>query len=227
MTPVESLKHDLSSEMEIEQLFQKHIIDGSSYYFREVLSDRNKEYELRHALANLLDLSINDATIVGSGKLGFSVKNEKFLRFDERFAQTRIPKHKSDIDIAIVSRKLFDQQAALIFNMSRHFSSDWANQNWQFNYYYSDQISLNKYGIDSLFNFYAKNIARGWLRQDYTPNQYINAIPWKQVQDEWFTKIKRKISIAIYSDWNYLKHYQMDNFLNLRQKTQNLEILNG
>lgn len=219
-----ALKADLVSEMEIEQLFQKHIIDGPSYFFRERLSDLNQEYVLRHELAQLLNLSINDIVIVGSAKLGFSVKDEKFLTFDERFTRTSKSKNRSDIDIAVVSRKLFDSQAELIFEISRHFDINWEHHNWKHNVYYPDDDALRQKGIASLFQSYTANLARGWLRVDYSPSTYINAIHWKKWSEKWREHLDRKIGIAIYSDWHYLKHYQMDNLKNLRLKTKRLEM---
>lgn len=151
-----SIKADLISAMEIEQLFQKHIIDGTSYFFRDFLNDGNKEYILRHEFSELLGLSINDIVIVGSAKLGFSVKNEKFAKFDERFSNTYKPAHKSDIDIAIVSRKLFDRETETIYDISRHFSQAWIDENWRHNVYYHDDSKLKQNNIDSIFNNYTK-----------------------------------------------------------------------
>lgn len=220
-----SLKADLISEMDIEQLFQKHIIDGRSYYFSDNIKNVNKEYLMRHEIAQLLGISIHDIVIVGSAKLGFSVKNEKFTKFDERFARTSKKRNRSDIDIAVVSRKLFDAQTELIFKICDHFDSTWEYQNWQTNFYYPDEQALQQKGIPSLMQNYVLNLARGWLRIDYTPNIYINSVPWKDLLQKWSDDLERKVAIAIYSDWHYLKHYQMDNLEILREKTRKLEIL--
>jgi len=221
---LEALKADLVSEMEIEQLFQKHIVDGTSYFFSENIKDINKEYVLRHELAQLLNLSINDIVIVGSAKLGFSVKDEKFLRFDERFIATNKKKNRSDIDIAIVSRKLFESQTELIFNICDHFDGIWEYQNWRYNLYYPDEQTLRQKGGHSLLQKYVMNLARGWFRVDYSPSIYINSAPWKKLVRKWSDALDRQIAIAIYSDWRYLKHYQMKNLETLRIKTRRLEI---
>lgn len=210
--------------MEIERLFQKHVIDGTSYFFREFLSEIDQEYELRDDLACALGLNINDVVIVGSAKLGFSVKNAQFVKFDEKYKKKRLNKNKSDIDIAIANKRLFDEQAALIFEMSRHFSSGWIEDKWITNAYYPDGLKGKDALSQSLYINYAKYLARGWLRPDYTPNLYIDQIPWKSTTNRWFGKLKRKVSIGLYSDWHYLKHYQMDNLINLRAKAKALEI---
>lgn len=226
MESIAKLNSDLISYVPIEQLFQKHIIDGSSFLFREIIKDEDKEYVLRHELAEALQLSINDIVIVGSAKLGFSVKDLNFVKFDGKFTETKQVRNKSDIDIAVVSRFLFDQEAQRIYDMSRHFSKAWIKSNWKFNHFYSTGGRLQSTGVQSLFNAYTMNIARGWLRQDFSPNAYIDIVPWKTVSDKWYRNIGRKISIAVYADWRYLKNYQMDHLNTLREKARN-GILNG
>ena len=226
MTLQQKIRTDLASDMEIEQLFQKHVVDGTSFFFREFLGNIDQEYELRHEIASILNLSINDVVIVGSAKLGYSVKNSQFIKFDGKYEKTPQNKNKSDIDIAIANKQLFDQQAALIFEISRHFDSEWIEEKWQTNAYYQNGLQGRDAVSSSLYINYAKYLARGWLRPDYTPNLYIEQIPWKNVTSKWFAKLQRKISIGLYSDWYYLKHYQMDNLINLRAKERTLEIPN-
>jgi hypothetical protein len=218
------LRADLISAMDIEQVFQKHIVDGPSYFFGELLNEKNTEYALRHSLAQHLGVSINDVIIVGSAKLGFSVKTEKFLKFDERYVRTDKKKNKSDIDVAIISRSLFDQETKLIFEISRHFDGNWEYSNWRHNLYYTDDAALSQKGITSLYQSYVENVARGWLRVDYSPTTYINSISWRSLTDNWRQKLDRKIAVAIYSEWHYLKHYQMDNLSNLRIRVRDLKI---
>lgn len=224
MALISNISKDLVSDMNIEQLFQKHIIDGSSYFFQEFLKEGDQEYQLRHDIAVALKININDIVIVGSAKIGFSIKDENFNKFDDKFSKTYKVSHKSDIDIAIVNKTFFDQQTALIFEMSRHFSADWIDDKWIENLYYQDERVRKGKAIDPLFQSYTKYIARGWLRPDFTPNNYINQIPWKGTVDKWFPLLNRKINVGLYSDWYYLKHYQMDHLLKLRIKMQKLEI---
>lgn len=224
MSSSEEITTDLTSDMNIEQIFQKHVVDGTSYLFREVEKDGNLEYALRQQIAIAVDVSINDVVIVGSAKMGFSLKSEKFVKFDEKYRNSSLKRNRSDIDIAIVSRKLFDRQSEYLYQLSRHFSEEWIDQNWLYNVYYPDDKTIKMKGLGSLFTNYVKYIARGWLRVDFLPNIYINELPWKAVSESWYQSIGRKISIGIYSDWYYLKHYQMDNLQSLRDKFLKLEI---
>ncbi|NVI82911.1 hypothetical protein [Janthinobacterium sp. BJB401] len=227
MTSANGIALDLASDMDIEQLFQKYVVDGTSYFFRDFLKDVDQEYQLRHDLAAALKISINDVVIVGSAKLGFSIKNHNFSKFDERYQKNPVNKNKSDVDIAIVSKKIFDQQTELIFETSRHFSPEWIEEKWIDNIYYPSDRERRMKGLDPIFQNYTKYISRGWLRPDFTPNIYINQSPWKTSVDNWYGRLQRKISIGLYSEWYYLKHYQMDNLISLRIKTKQMEISHG
>ena len=226
MDSTDRLRSDLISQIPIEQLFQKYIVDGPSFLFENIINNKDREYILRHDISSALGLSINDIVIVGSAKLGFSVKNLNFLSFDERYKETREIRDKSDIDIAIVSRFLFEQETQRIYDMSRHFSREWIREHWTYNRYYPSRDRLKKISTRSIFNAYTMNIARGWLRQDYSPNTYIDTLPWKTISDNWYRSLGRKVSIAVYSDWKYLKNYQMDH-LDLLRNSARTGVLNG
>ncbi|MDP2143758.1 MAG: hypothetical protein Q8J80_06450 [Gallionella sp.] len=211
----ESLQADLTSIIPIEQVFQKHVVDGSSYFFKERLQKIDWEYELRHELAKSLDVSINDVIIVGSAKLGFSLKTEEFNQFDFKFSNTKNPRDLSDIDIAVVNRKLYDKTIEQVFHLSRHFEKDWIEKNWKMNAFYKIPDNLHKR--------YALYLAKGWLRPDLLPSSFYDVAPWRPVCDDWRVKLRRKIALGFYSDWLYLKHYQMDNLDRLRNQLNSLE----
>lgn len=214
----DSLKADLISEMEIEQIFQKHVVDGPSYFFTNILNQKNLEYELRHELAHTLSVSINDVIIVGSAKLGYSLKSEIFQTFDQKFRDSRLPKDKSDIDIAIINRRFYERSVEEIYHLSRHFNEGWIRENWRTNVFYRQPSELH-------IN-YALYLARGWMRPDFLPNVYFDQAAWRPVCDAWYRKLsRRKLSVGIYSDWIYLKHYQMDNLSRLKEKISKLEVM--
>jgi hypothetical protein len=224
MTLSANINFDLVSNMELEQIFQKHIVDGSSYFFREFVKEPNLEYELRHDISSELSISLNDVIIVGSAKIGFSVKNHNFSKFDSKYEKNPINKNKSDLDIAIINRRLFDKEVEEIYEMSRHFSKEWIEEKWKTNIFYNSENDLRRKGLDALFLCYTQYVARGWLRPDFCPDTYLNRLPWKNQVDQWGNRFKRKLSIGLYSDWYYLKHYQMDNLANLRIKIKGLEL---
>lgn len=215
MAALDQLKEDLASDMESEQVFQKHVVDGSSFYFSTSEANNNDEYCLRHDIARDCQASINDVVIIGSAKLGFSVKDSSFRRFDEKFHTSRNPRDKSDIDIAIINSRLFETLTEQIFHLSCHFNQEWIQKNWRTNQYYV--------GEKSLFHEYTKYLARGWLRPDFLPNIYISETPWGDTCKSWTDRLGRKVNVGIYSNWTYLKHYHMDHLEILRAKIQTVE----
>lgn len=211
------LRTDLVSSMPIEQIFQKHLIDGPSYFFKEHREKPNEEYELRHDLSKSLEISINDIVIVGSAKLGFSVKTANFHKFDYKYSCSGNRNDRSDIDVAIVNRKLFEAIAERIFHMSRHFDNRWIEEYWKIN-------PFNRRPTD-LFPKYTKYLAQGWLRPDLMPGTWLAHADWMNICNNWYKKLdNRRVSVGFYSDWTYLKHYQMDNLIALQQRVKGLEI---
>jgi hypothetical protein len=53
-------------------IVQKHIIEDETFFFKEII--KGKEFDFKKDIANILDVHIRDVVIVGSGKLGFSLK---------------------------------------------------------------------------------------------------------------------------------------------------------
>lgn len=212
----QNLQDDLLRDMDAESVFQKHVVDGPCIFFSTTTGGRNQEYELRKAIADSTCTSIHDAIIIGSAKLGFSVKTEEFLKFDAKYEKSRNIHHKSDIDVALINRKYFDEVAEEIYHLSCHFDEAWIKYYWQTNQYYT--------GEKNLFLEYSKYIARGWLRPDFMPNAYLKEAAWTSPCNLWLEKLERKVSIGIYSNWTYLKHYHMDHLQKLRSKIAALEI---
>lgn len=89
---LEDFKADLNSLTAI-QIVRKHILIGGCF----ALSDE-QHYQLKEAVCEHFKIEFNNVFLVGSGKLGFSVKAEKrFQAFSD----------ESDIDIAVISTELF------------------------------------------------------------------------------------------------------------------------
>ena len=213
----DKLKKDLGDDMDSERAFQKHVVDGASHLFNILPNSIDEEYQLRHEIAVATQTSINDVIIVGSAKLGFSVKTEKFLLFDSKFKSTGNTRDKSDVDIAIVNKDCFERVAEAIYHLSSHFSKEWIRRNWV----------TNQYNVDGapLFHEYSHYHTKGWLRPDYMPNAYLAEASWPQVCEKWRVFLNRKVSIGIYTNWTYLKHYHMDNLDILKAKIKTLEIV--
>lgn len=213
----DKLKHDLTSGMDIERVFQKHVVDGASHVFGIPPNFADEEYELRHDFAVATSTSINDVILVGSAKLGFSVKSTQFSEFDSTYSETNSIRDRSDIDIALVNATLFERVAEEIFHLSRHFDRDWINDKWRTNQFNREP----KY----LFTAYAEYLTRGWLRPDFMPNDYLDIATWHPVCARWRRRLNRSVSIGIYSNWIYLKYYHMDHLKKLQAKLTTMEII--
>lgn len=87
-------KHDLTNLNSI-QIVRKHIFNGDTH-----LLDNDKYYQLKEDICEHFDVEFNDVLIVGSGKLGFSIKPQR------RYGEFN---NESDIDIAVVSTTLFQK----------------------------------------------------------------------------------------------------------------------
>ncbi|MCL9656272.1 hypothetical protein L2088_16325 [Pseudomonas protegens] len=214
----DNLKQDLISEKDMEIIFQRHIIEGKSFYFNDILRSPEREFELRRELSHALKISIRDTLIVGSAKIGFSIKTHDFTKFDDKFKKTSQRKHKSDIDIAIVSQKLFDELSEQLYKFTRHYDRDWISENWRINNYYSTIDPTKSKLPDNFFYYYAK----GWFRPDYLPESF--PPPWKETVSKWRDILNRKISIGLYRDWKHLKNYQTDHLEKIKYKIKEMEI---
>lgn len=209
--------NDIMKLPSIERVFQKHIIDGPSYFFEHVVQKVDDEYHFRDELARSIDVHINDIMIVGSAKLGFSIKSKELALFDARFESTKALSDRSDIDIAIINKDFFDRTTRHIFSLSRRYERAWIDENWTLNDFYK----FLEDDEDSIFQRYCKYIAMGWLRPDLLPLQYHQNAPWGEVVSKWKKKYsQRKISIGIYSDWFYLKNYQIKSLETLKSKLE-------
>lgn len=173
---------------------QKHLLDGSSHFFNN--NPNVDEFLFKKDLANSLNVHLREVVIVGSGKLGFSIKPDKdepsFYQFNE-FDNNK----KSDLDIAIISSTLFDQQ---LINIYEYTSS------------YINRAIWNK---DTDRNSFAKYILKGWLKPEYTPNLYKISSELQEIQSKYKMNFGRDINIGIYKSWYYFENYHINNIRNI------------
>lgn len=194
ITACESQKPDI--------VVQQYLIEGSSYFFDEFRN--GEEFQFKKDIASSLGVHIRDIVIVGSGKLGFSIKpikeNNKLVYnyndFDFNFNQDN-NNEKSDLDVAIVSSKLFDEQLIDLYAHTQGYS----------NYGYNN--SLQK--VD-----FANYILKGWLRPDKVPNDYSINSEVVKVQQYYKTLIGRKVNIGLYKSWYFFENYHQSNVARIK-----------
>ena len=89
---LDEFKADLCTYTDI-QIVRKYILNGGCHALTE-----HQHYELKERICEHFKIQFNDVIVVGSGKLGFSIKpNKRYQPFGD----------ESDIDIAVVSTELF------------------------------------------------------------------------------------------------------------------------
>ena len=95
----EEYKEDLQ-KLSVEAIYNKYIISGDIWYFRNKYGDNwFEEYDrFKMFISNKLGVHYNDIAVAGSAKLGFSLNPKKnFGAFND----------ESDIDIIVISQKYF------------------------------------------------------------------------------------------------------------------------
>ena len=171
---LDQYKKDLNALPAI-QIVRKHIIYGES-----CILSQHKYFDLRSEIAEHFQLHPNEVLVVGSAKLGFSIAPDKLYRpfCDE-----------SDIDVVLVSSKLFDEIWEAVF----HYSHEGG--------YWRKQKEFTKY------------LFQGWIRPDKLPrsDMFEAGNKWWDV----FQRVNRsgmygdyKIAGALYKSWFFLESYQ-------------------
>ena len=175
---LKEFKKDLKSDLSSIQIVRKHIIFGECCEL-----SRQDYFDLRSKIAKKFGLHPNEVLVVGSAKLGFSIVPKKRFRSFRR--------NKSDIDVALVSSKLFDQVSEDIFSYKQE-AGDW-----------------RKYGE------FADHLFQGWIRPDMFPRS-----PVFRFGKKWWdfflelTGNRRygdyKIRGALYKSYFFIENYQED-----------------
>lgn len=137
---VDDFKADLGQLTSI-QLIRKYIYNGSC----STLNDHH-HYRLKEEISEHFDVQFNDVIIVGSAKLGFSIKpSKRYSPFGE----------DSDIDVAVVSTALFQRiwEEAYLYKKSK---ADWPAAASFFNYLSQGWIRPDKLPSSAYFSFTGK-----------------------------------------------------------------------
>ena len=189
-------------ENKSDLVVQKYLIEGSSYFFDNFHNEQ--EFQFKKDIAYSLGVHIRDIVIVGSSKLGFSIKPEKqnesivynFNDFDFRFNEDNENK-KSDLDIAIISSKLFDEQLIELYLYTKGYS----------NYGYNNSLKKADF---------ANYILKGWLRPDKVPNDYSINSEVVIVQNKYKALFGRKVKIGLYKSWYFFESYHQKNISRIK-----------
>jgi hypothetical protein len=172
---LESFRADLRSDLAIDQIVQRHITYGQCYAL-----DGAAYFELKRDISAAFGVHHSEVLVVGSGKLGFSiVSTKRFREFND----------ESDIDVAIVSKELFDA----IWEDAYEF--------WRARPFWPGEEDFKRY------------LFRGWIRPDKLPP----ADTFRRRRDWWeffraLTAGRKfgpyRVRGGVYRSWRFLEGYQ-------------------
>jgi len=186
--------HCLSLKPDV--LVQKYLIESETFFFNEV--KKGEEFEFKKEIASILDVHVRDIVVVGSAKLGFSLKPAKdapglylFREFD--FAFKNSPENeKSDIDVAIVSSPLFDKEIKNLYDYTGYYKNPPRERN-----------SLAQY------------VLKGRLATRYFPNDFPLTQEILNVQEKYQRNYGRTVNLEIYKSWYFFETYHQENIKNI------------
>lgn len=186
----------------ISDTIRRHITTGEPYALTA-----DQHHTLRESIGQRFHIHPNSIVVVGSCKLGFSIKMKKSGRY------TPISRG-SDIDIAVISESLFDEYWERVFEVVG------TERNWAIAAHEGRRFSRD------LFN--------GWVSPHELPNlpKFSKARDWAEFFDG-FGRMRtfgfRRVSARLYRSWSRLEGYQAilatecrDVALNWRQSNDNI-----
>lgn len=189
-----AFKRDLRSEMPSEDICDTHIFNSKVWLLEQRFGEQcfDKYDEIKRFFGKNLKTDPNEIAIVGSSKTGFSLTPDKnYRKFDNE---------KSDIDLVVVSRKLFD-----IF--------------WE--------ILLQDYHAEGkhVSNQHMTNVFRKFVSFKPFNSKYLSRDikVWNEelggIQSEFFThfSISNNVNYRIYQSWAAVKLYHTKGIIDLRK----------
>ena len=177
-------------DLNTDILVQKYLIENGSYFFDNIKV--GEEFNFKKDVSSKLGVHFRDITIVGSGKLGFSMKDEKDtpgLYLFKSFDFERI----SDLDVAVVSSTLFDNAIRNLYSHTIFYQNVWVKRN-----------SLAKY------------VLKGRLATRYLPLDFELTKEIAKVQADYQMKYGRMVNIEVYKSWYFLETYHEQNIKNIQ-----------
>ncbi|SFT74547.1 hypothetical protein SAMN05216474_2109 [Lishizhenia tianjinensis] len=171
-------------------IVQKHIIEDETFFFTNVVP--KKEFDFKKDIANILNVHIRDIVIVGSGKLGFSLKPnnaEAGLYLFNEFDSVK----KSDLDVGIISSSLFDKEMKNLYDFKGFHKNNWDNK-----------------------NSFAKYTLKGRIAIRFLPIDFKLTDEIKKAVEKYKMEFGREINIEIYKSWHYFETYHRENIKNIQ-----------
>jgi hypothetical protein len=163
---------------------------GTPYVFE---GDEIKYFHLKKIIANHFNLHQNEVIMIGSAKLGFSIKpKQKYQPFND----------ESDIDMVLISEKIF-------------------NKFWDELYYFNINLIGRSIRDENNYIKFCEYFFRGWVRPDLLPPSFEGTSNWfnffKSISHKKFGE--RKISGAIFRNYEFFDNYHISNINIMRKRS--------
>lgn len=188
---LEDFKHYCIS-LKPDILVQKYLIENESYFFNEIR--KGEEFDFKKDIASILDVHIRDIVIVGSGKLGFSLKPnnaENGLYLFNKFDSNK--QKKSDLDIGIISPYLFDKEMKNLYEHTDFYKKSWDEK-----------------------KSFAKYVLKGKIAIRFLPISFTLTKEISKVVEKYQMIYGRVVNIEIYKSWFYFETYHQENIKNIQ-----------
>lgn len=182
-------------EEELSTFAQKYIFHGLPLVFN---GDEEAFFEFRNRIAKKYGISFHEVFIVGSAKLGFSYRKQRDS-FD----------YDSDIDVTIVSQKLFEDFSVMIRDYQYAKSSG--------------LVTLTE-REEKIYKRFLQYFARGWIRPDLA-KVLMGNYPLLEDWDEFFNSISNgksevgnyAVDAGIFKSYDYLQKYHFEGLKKYQQ----------
>ena len=182
---------------------RKNILHGTPFIFSQ---KEDEYYEFRKRIAHRFDVSFYEVYIMGSAKLGFSPHKRKPFDLE------------SDVDVAIVSEKLFSQIMDVVMD-------------------YQMKLRMSRETVTErelrMYHDFLEYTALGWIRPDKLPISF----QVKAFKDNWFEFFRSisygnseignyKVAAGIFKTYSHLEIYIINSIEQVRAALR-VEVENG
>lgn len=185
----EEIEKDLK-ERDVREFYMKYLLRADNWYFENILHVPKESIihavdDFKMLVSESMDIGFNNVVMVGSGKVGYSLSPDKFLKpfYDEG-------DEKSDIDIAIILPQLFDY-------FWRLFRASYNITNKRF------------------YKYISRGIYRGYISDTDIMNIDDCRVEWLEKSNDATKQLQRsmyfrhEIHYRIYRDWKDLEEYHV------------------
>lgn len=186
-----------------EEFYMKYIVKTRYWYFSEYLNKHDDEMvdvidEFKEIVSSHLEISFHGVQMVGSAKIGFSLSPSKLLKpfhDEDKTGKT------SDIDIAIISERLFQRYWDYLRKEKGL---------WNLSYYESIAKQIYRGYINGSTLQKIDNIRENWSELISSAN--------KELQSK--LRIIHPITYRIYRYWDDLQDYQLYGIRKAKEKAE-------